>query len=64
MIALNDLLIIAEALSPDCVLVTDDERALSRIAGLALENWRRRSGRARPSMGIDRARVQRHDHIV
>lgn len=37
----NDLLIAAQALSLDCILVTDNEREFSRVEGLTLENWRR-----------------------
>ena len=42
LIGANDLLIAAQALSLDCILVTDNEREFSRVDGLALENWRRR----------------------
>ncbi len=38
-IGLNDLLIGAQALSSDHVLVTDNVREFSRIGGLAVENW-------------------------
>lgn len=38
-IGLNDLLIGAQALSSDLVLVTDNVREFSRIGGLAVENW-------------------------
>lgn len=37
----NDLLIAAQALSLDCILVSDNEREFSRVEGLTLENWRR-----------------------
>jgi tRNA(fMet)-specific endonuclease VapC len=37
----NDLLIAAHALALDCVLVTDNEREFSRVAGLRIENWLR-----------------------
>ena len=37
----NDLLIAAQTLSLDCVLVTDNEREFSRIPNLRLENWLR-----------------------
>lgn len=37
----NDLLIAAQVLSLDCILVTDNEREFSRVDGLTLENWRR-----------------------
>ncbi len=35
----NDLLIAAQALAEGCVLVTANERAFSRVAGLQVENW-------------------------
>ncbi len=41
-IGANDLLIAAQALSLDCILVTDN-RMFARVEGLALENWRRES---------------------
>ena len=37
----NDLLIAAQALSLDCVIVTDNEAEFARIQGLARENWLR-----------------------
>ena len=37
----NDLLIAAQALALDCILVTDNEREFARVDGLACENWRR-----------------------
>ena len=37
----NDLLIAAHAMALDCVLVTDNEREFSRVAGLTRENWLR-----------------------
>jgi tRNA(fMet)-specific endonuclease VapC len=37
----NDLLIAAQAIATDCVLVTDNEREFSRIDGLMRENWLR-----------------------
>lgn len=43
-IGANDLLIAAQALSLDCILVTDN-REFARVEGLALENWRRESDR-------------------
>jgi tRNA(fMet)-specific endonuclease VapC len=36
----NDMLIAAQALSRDLILVTDNLREFSRIKGLRLENWR------------------------
>jgi len=41
-IGANDLLIAAHALALDCILVTDNEREFSRVAGLRIENWLRR----------------------
>jgi tRNA(fMet)-specific endonuclease VapC len=35
----NDMFIAAHALALDCVLVTDNEREFSRVAGLRIENW-------------------------
>jgi tRNA(fMet)-specific endonuclease VapC len=35
----NDLLIAAQALTLDCVLVTDNEREFERVPGLRWENW-------------------------
>ena len=40
-IGANDLLIAAHALALDHVLVSDNVRELSRVAGLKLENWLR-----------------------
>ena len=37
----NDLWIAAHALSLGAVLVTNNEREFSRVAGLAVENWAR-----------------------
>lgn len=37
----NDMLIAAQALALDLILVTDNERELSRIDGLRIENWLR-----------------------
>lgn len=37
----NDMLIAAHALALDAVLVTDNTREFSRIAGLKVENWLR-----------------------
>jgi tRNA(fMet)-specific endonuclease VapC len=44
LIGANDLLIAAQALSLDCILVTDN-REFARVEGLALENWRRETDR-------------------
>jgi tRNA(fMet)-specific endonuclease VapC len=38
----NDMLIAAHALSLGVVLVTDNEREMSRVAGLIVVNWRSR----------------------
>jgi tRNA(fMet)-specific endonuclease VapC len=35
----NDLLIAAQALALDLVLVTNNEREFARVGGLKLENW-------------------------
>jgi tRNA(fMet)-specific endonuclease VapC len=35
----NDLLIAAQALALDLVVVTDNERRFGRVAGLRVENW-------------------------
>ncbi len=35
----NDLLIAAQALALDLVVVTDNEREFGRVAGLKVENW-------------------------
>jgi tRNA(fMet)-specific endonuclease VapC len=37
----NDLLIAAQALALDLVVVTDNEREFGRVAGLKVENWLR-----------------------
>lgn len=37
----NDLLIAAQAIALDCVLVTDNEREFSRVAEVRRENWLR-----------------------
>ncbi|MGI9487845.1 MAG: type II toxin-antitoxin system VapC family toxin [Geminicoccaceae bacterium] len=37
----NDLLIAAQALALDCILVSDNEREFARVEGLECENWRR-----------------------
>lgn len=37
----NDLLIAAQSIAMDCVLVTDNEREFSRVDGLMRENWLR-----------------------
>lgn len=37
----NDLLIAAQTLALDCILVTDNIREFSRIQELKLENWLR-----------------------
>ncbi|MGC4027406.1 MAG: type II toxin-antitoxin system VapC family toxin [Steroidobacteraceae bacterium] len=36
-----DMLIAAQALEQDLILVTDNERELRRVPGLRIENWRR-----------------------
>ena len=36
----NDMLIAAQAISADLILVTANEREFSRIEGLRIENWR------------------------
>lgn len=41
-IGANDLWIAAHAMALDAVLVSDNEREFSRVAGLKLENWLRR----------------------
>lgn len=38
-IGANDLLIAAQALAVDSILVTNNTREFSRVAGLHLENW-------------------------
>lgn len=35
-----DMLIAAQALAGDLILVTDNEREFERVAGLQIENWR------------------------
>jgi tRNA(fMet)-specific endonuclease VapC len=40
-IGANDLLIAAQALALDYVIVTDNEKEFSRIKGLRLQNWLR-----------------------
>jgi tRNA(fMet)-specific endonuclease VapC len=40
-IGANDLLIAAQALALDMVLVTDNAREFERVAGLRVENWLR-----------------------
>jgi tRNA(fMet)-specific endonuclease VapC len=40
----NDMLIAAHALALGLVLVTDNERELTRVDGLVVVNWRIRSG--------------------
>jgi tRNA(fMet)-specific endonuclease VapC len=40
-IGANDLLIAAQALALDCVLVTDNEQEFSRVDDLDIENWLR-----------------------
>ena len=40
-IGANDLLIAAQALALGYVMVTDNEREFSRVAGLRLQNWLR-----------------------
>ena len=37
----NDLLIAAQALAVDGILVSDNEREFAKVEGLTLENWRR-----------------------
>ncbi len=37
----NDLLIAAQAVALDCILVTDNERELTRVEGLRRDNWLR-----------------------
>jgi tRNA(fMet)-specific endonuclease VapC len=37
----NDMLIAAQALATECVVVTDNEREFQRINGLRVENWLR-----------------------
>jgi tRNA(fMet)-specific endonuclease VapC len=40
-IGLNDLLIAAQTIADDLILVSDNVREFSRIDGLKLENWLR-----------------------
>ena len=40
-IGANDLLIAAQALALDCIVVTDNEQEFSRMDGLRVENWLR-----------------------
>ncbi len=40
-IGANDMLIAAQALATDCVVVTDNEREFGRVSGLRVENWLR-----------------------
>lgn len=40
-IGANDLLIAAQALALDMIVVTDNEREFARVDGLKLENWLR-----------------------
>ncbi len=40
-IGANDLLIAAQALALDMIVVTDNEREFARVDGLTLENWLR-----------------------
>jgi tRNA(fMet)-specific endonuclease VapC len=42
-IGANDMLIAAQALARGIALVTDNEREMSRVAGLIVVNWRSRS---------------------
>ena len=37
----NDMLIAAQALAADCILVTDNEREFARVSDLRVENWLR-----------------------
>jgi len=37
----NDLLIAAQALSLECVVVTDNQREFERVEGLMVQNWLR-----------------------
>ena len=38
----NDLLIAAQAVTLDCILVTDNEQEFRWVKGLSMENWLRR----------------------
>ena len=40
----NDMLIAAQALTSECVLVTDTVREFERVSGLRVENWLRDEG--------------------
>ena len=40
-IGANDLLIAAQALALECIVVTDNEQEFSRVDGLQIENWLR-----------------------
>lgn len=40
-IGANDLLIAAQALTLECIVVTDNEQEFSRVDGLQIENWLR-----------------------
>ena len=40
----NDMLIAAQALTSECVLVTDNVREFERVSGLRVENWLRDEG--------------------
>src|SRR5258707_5092766 len=40
-IGANDMLIAAHTLALGCTLVTDNEREVSRVPGIAMENWLR-----------------------
>lgn len=44
-ISANDMLIAANAIAADCILVTDNEREFSRVRGLKVQNWLRLSSR-------------------
>ncbi|MHB8284402.1 MAG: PIN domain-containing protein [Caulobacteraceae bacterium] len=37
----NDMLIAAQAIALDCIVVTENERELQRVDGLRMENWLR-----------------------
>jgi tRNA(fMet)-specific endonuclease VapC len=41
----NDMLIAAHALALGLILVTDNEREMSRVSGLVVANWRERAER-------------------
>ena len=38
-IGANDLIIAAQAMAQNCILVTNNEKEFSRIKGLIVENW-------------------------